>query len=246
MTASGAIAALIVAIPAGTHTPFYPSSEEEREIAVPAFRLDATPVTQGELLAFVQTHSEWRRDRVPRLLADARYLEGWEGPEDLGSIAPGAPATQVSWHAARAYCASMGGDLPTVTQWEYAADATATGPHGARKDPATLTAMLDWYGQGGATRPGPVGQSPPNHYGLFDMFGLVWEWTLDFNSLLVADDAREAGDEEQLRFCGAGAISSADAEDYASFMRFAFRSSLVAASTTGHLGFRCAYPSSSF
>lgn len=42
------------------------------------------------------------------------------------------------------------------------------------------------------------------------------------------------------RFCGAGAVTAADKNDYASFMRIAFRSSLKAGYTAGSLGFRCA------
>jgi formylglycine-generating enzyme required for sulfatase activity len=41
-------------------------------------------------------------------------------------------------------------------------------------------------------------------------------------------------------FCGAGALSSADKENYAAFMRFAFRSGLKGKSATWNLGFRCA------
>jgi len=45
---------------------------------------------------------------------------------------------------------------------------------------------------------------------------------------------------DRARFCGEGALSTADREHYAVLMRIAFLSSLEAAYTTASLGFRCA------
>jgi formylglycine-generating enzyme required for sulfatase activity len=73
-----------------------------------------------------------------------------------------------------------------------------------------------------------------------DLHDLVWEWVLDFNAPMLGSDARDAGDAERMRFCGAGALTASDKEDYASYMRLAMRSSLRASYTTGSLGFRCA------
>jgi sulfatase modifying factor 1 len=227
----------VVSIPGGEHRPFYPPSPEQQLIQVAPFRLDATPVTNAEYLAFLGEHPEWQDP--PEILAEDRYLQSWTSPGELGQLDPQAPVTDVSWHAARAYCQARGGDLPTVTEWEFAADATTTQASGARKDPATLALILDWYAERGDI--GPVRQREPDVHGVYDMHGLVWEWTLDFNSQLISGDAREAGDADRVRFCGAGALDATDPEDYASFMRFAYRSSLTANATTSNLGFRCAY-----
>jgi formylglycine-generating enzyme required for sulfatase activity len=72
------------------------------------------------------------------------------------------------------------------------------------------------------------------------MHGLVWEWTDDFSSLLVDSDNRNQGDPDASRFCGAGALSMDDRDNYAVLMRVALLSSLEAKSTTMNLGFRCA------
>ena len=48
---------------------------------------------------------QWRRDSVPRILADGDYLGHWSGPLELGPRAtPAQPVTRVSWFAAQAYC----------------------------------------------------------------------------------------------------------------------------------------------
>lgn len=75
-----------------------------------------------------------------------------------------------------------------------------------------------------------------------DLHGLIWEWVDDFNSLLVSADSRDQNDPDRLKFCGAGALSLRDTENYAVLMRVAMLSSLKAADTTVNLGFRCAKP----
>jgi formylglycine-generating enzyme required for sulfatase activity len=72
------------------------------------------------------------------------------------------------------------------------------------------------------------------------MHGVVWEWVADFSTAMVTGDARgDTGLDRQL-FCGSGAQGAKDIQDFASFMRYAFRSSLKASYTVPNLGFRCA------
>lgn len=68
---------------------------------------------------------------------------------------------------------------------------------------------------------------------------VVWEWVLDFNSVLMGTDDRSQGSEDQGQFCGGGAANSKDAKDYAAFMRYGFRSSLRGNYAIKNLGFRC-------
>ena len=227
-----------VAIGGGTYRPLYPADPQAPETAVRAFRLDARPVTRGEFAAFVAERPEWQRGRVAEVFADPGYLARWTSPSTPDGR-PAQPVVAVSWFAARAYCAARGKRLPTADEWEYAARASATETD-ATADPAWRAEILAWYARPSTGDLPDVASGAPNVWGVHDLHGVVWEWVDDFNGLLVAGDAREAGDAERNRFCGSGALSAADAEDYASFMRIAFRSSLEARYTTANLGFRCA------
>jgi len=62
----------------------------------------------------------------------------------------------------------------------------------------------------------------------------------DFGSLMVSGDSRVQGDPDKLAFCGAGALSAQDRDNYPILMRIAYLSALQARSTGRVLGFRCA------
>lgn len=85
-----------------------------------------------------------------------------------------------------------------------------------------------------------AGLQTPNVYGVQDLHGLVWEWVEDYSSLMIASDSRNQGDADRLKFCGAGALSMNDRDNYAVLMRVAMLSSLDGHDTTANLGFRCA------
>lgn len=209
-------------------------------VRVAPFELMRTPVSNAQFLAFVQAHPQWRRDRVGRVFADGRYLAHWRTPIALAdNVQARQPVTQVSWFAASAYCESQGARLPTWTQWEYAASADET-RRDARKDPVWRERILSWYSRPSSKALPRAGLQTPNAYGVQDLHGLVWEWTDDFSSLLVSGDNRNQGDADKSRFCGAGALSMDDRENYAVLMRVAMLSSLEADDTTTNLGFRCA------
>ena len=173
-------------------------------------------------------------------MADARYLDHWAGPLKLTGVAQAKqPVVNVSWFAASAYCEAQGARLPTWSEWEYAAAADETRTD-ARKDPAWRERILSWYSRPSNHALPRAGLQTPNAYGVQDLHGLVWEWTDDFSSLMIAADNRKQGDPDKTKFCGAGALSMDDRDNYAVLMRVAMLSSLDAKSTTANLGFRCA------
>jgi sulfatase modifying factor 1 len=233
----------IVHIPAGSYLPLYgapqaPGATSRPRVRVASFDIDEHAVTNAAYLDFVRAHPEWRRSRVSALLADGGYLRHWAGDLELGVNAPPAsPVVNVSWFAARAYLQSVGEDLPTVDQWEYVAAANATS-RDASRDPAFLERLRLWYGRPTpATLPAATA-APRNVYGVSGLHGLVWEWTLDFNSSLVTGESRADSDLDRTRYCGSGAAGAANFEDYAAFMRYAYRSSLEANYAVANLGFR--------
>ena len=237
----GTFAADYVAIPAGALTSVLANDADAGPTPINAFSIRATPVTNAEFLAFVKRERQWRRGRAPTTFADASYLNQWKSATELANAASDQqPVVSVSWFAAEAFCESEGARLPTWYEWEYVAAADAT-KRDARADPLWRAQILNWYSQPSNTPLHNVG-GEANAYGVRDMHGLVWEWVDDFNALLVSADSRNQGDPDKLQFCGAGAISLKDRDNYAVLMRVALLSSLGAADTTNNLGFRCVKP----
>ena len=227
-------------LPGGAFRTALKYEDQKGRVRIAPFELMRMPVTNAQFLAFVKANPQWRRDRVAGVFAEDRYLAHWRSPTTLvDDVQARQPVTQVSWFAASAYCESQGARLPTWTQWEYAAAADET-RRDARKDPAWRERILSWYSRPSSKALPRAGLQTANVYGVQDLHGLVWEWTDDFSSLLVSSDNRNQGDADKSKFCGAGALSMDDRENYAVLMRVAMLSSLEADDTTTNLGFRCA------
>lgn len=213
--------------------------DSQGRVVIQPFEMMTHPVTNATFLAFVTMHPEWRRANVPSVYAESRYLSHWSGPLTLGPMAqPNQPVTHVSWFAANAFCEAHGARLPVWLEWEYAAAADAT-HEDARSDPAWRETILGWYARPSTRSLPDVARGTADIHGVHDLHGLVWEWVDDFASMLVSADNRDQDDADRLRFCGAGALSTDDRENYPVLMRIAMLSSLEAADTTGNLGFRC-------
>jgi formylglycine-generating enzyme required for sulfatase activity len=201
--------------------------------AVSQFKIMKYAVTKEEFEIFLKKNPEWSKEEAAAPFVDQSYLEDFKNPSSKR-----VPVTQVSWFAAKAYCESLGMRLPSVNEWEYVA-AASENLRDANRNPAFLKRILEWYGEPKGKELKNVGSIYKNVYGVWDLHGLIWEWVDDFNSSFVTGESRQDGSLNKDMFCGAGAISSGDKENYAAFMRFAFRSSLKGNSSVWNLGFRC-------
>lgn len=220
----------------GSYIPLY--GADSAWVKVDDFLLDPYPVTNSAFLKFVKENPEWKKSGVKKLFADERYLYNWESDYALGeNISEKSPVTNVSWFAAKRFCECQGKRLPTLDEWEYAAMADEDTPD-ARVKESYNQKILSWY-ETPKTFENKIGSTFKNYWGVYDLHGLVWEWTLDFNTVLLSGESRNDSGDRNL-FCGSSAVGATDLMNYAAFMRYAFRGSIKARYSIKNLGFRCA------
>lgn len=221
----------MASIPGGSYRPLY-LKKDTPMISVKPFQIDKTPVTNAEFAQFIKGHPQWQRGKVGAKQAEPNYLKHWgkNGPQAADA---NKPATNVSWFAAHAYCAALGKRLPTTDEWEFVGLASELQANGSN-EPSYNRTILSWY-ENGSKGLKNVRQNKANFYGVYDMHGLIWEWTSDFNSSQITSGTLKASD-----FCGTGAVNSSDPSNYAAFLRYGIRTSLQPNFVLQNLGFRCA------
>lgn len=226
----------MVTIKGGSYIPLY--GRDSMQVNINDFEMDVYPVTNTEYLAFVKKYPKWKRSKVKPLFADKNYLVQWKNDTLLSTQQnPNGPITNISWFAANDYCACQGKRLPTVDEWEYVAMANKEMAD-ARKLKSYNEYILSWY-EKPKTNENLIGSTFKNYWGVYDLHGLVWEWTADFNSVLITGESRKDVDKDSNLFCGSAAIGASDLMNYAAFMRYAIRGSLKAKYAMKNLGFRC-------
>lgn len=183
----------------------HPNSSPPNRVTVDAFRIGVYPVTNAAYGAFIR-----ETDRL------------WRSPDGFAADRQNAPATDLTWHDARAYCdwltvrwrgegriaADEAVRLPTEPEWERAArgdqpdagDEVIVYPWGSRWIDDAANSEEAGFNTTCTVGLFPKGRSP---YGCHDMAGQVWEWgttlwgedmgTPSFR-YPYADDGREAAD----------------------------------------------------
>lgn len=164
-------------IPAGRVTLGKPG-----EFIVAPFAIAKYPVTNAQYQAFISDEG-YETDQWWQGLAE-RFTE----PDTPNWTTDNHPRERVNWYEAVAFCRWLSSKveqavtLPTEMQWQWAAqgDEGREYPWGRSFDTAKCNTEESGIGQTTPVDRYPQGQSP---YGVTDMSGNVWEWTLtDYNS----------------------------------------------------------------
>lgn len=164
-------------IPAGTFLMGSPDHERGRhddevphEVTITAgFYLQTTQVTQGQWQAVMG-----------------------KNPSSFQNLGEDCPVEQVSWFECLKFISrlnSMGEGtyrLPAEAEWEYASRAGSKTAFALGEitalfcDHDPILDSIGWYGGNSDRHTHPVGQKAPNAWGLYDMYGNVYEWCQDW------------------------------------------------------------------
>ncbi|MCZ8129390.1 MAG: SUMF1/EgtB/PvdO family nonheme iron enzyme [Microcystis sp. LE19-114.1B] len=183
----------MVAIPGGTFTMGTEDEEIERlvkkfdwerfrwerpqhRVTVSSFYMGRYPITQSQWKAIAAT---------AKIDIDLKTNPSNFKGDEL-------PVESVNWYQATEFCKRLSREtkreyrLPSEAEWEYACRAGTTTPFYFGE---TITGELANYDASNTyaeeakgeyrKQTTPVGQFPPNAFGLYDMHGNVWEWCAD-------------------------------------------------------------------
>lgn len=170
----------MVRIPPGTFVMGSPVTEKDRD-------LDEDPLTNVTLSYgfWMGKYEVTQREYEAIMGSNPSWFKG----------DPNRPVEQVTWKDATAYCARLteieqaagrlpagyAYRLPTEAEFEYACRAGTATRFSFGDDPDyTQLGQFAWYGDNSANATHPVGQKTPNPFGLYDIYGNVWEWCLDW------------------------------------------------------------------
>jgi formylglycine-generating enzyme required for sulfatase activity len=220
-------------------------------------------------LVFVQTNGpvdlrDWSQWWT--LLRGANWRHPY-GPKSSTKGLANHPVVHVTYGDALAYATWAGKEMPTEAEWEFAARGGLDSAEYAWGDefmPGGRAMANTWQGafpyerKTGFRRTSPTRSYPPNGYGLYDMIGNVWEWTVDWWSSAHAVDAAKACCAPQNPRGGAEVQSYDPAQpevriprkvikggshlcapSYCRRYRPAARHAEPVDTSTSHLGFRC-------
>ncbi|GBL13735.1 serine/threonine-protein kinase pkn1 [Microcystis aeruginosa NIES-1211] len=184
------------------------SFDDERpqhEVNVPPFFMGKYPITQAQWKAIASRTdlkvkkdldpdpSHFKDPPKPPLKRGASDSPPFEGGARGGSPTRwDRPVEKVNWYDAVEFCARLSKltgreyRLPSEAEWEYACRAGTTTPfyfgETITGELANYDASYTYAGEpNGEYREEttPVGQFPPNAFGLYDMHGNIWEWCAD-------------------------------------------------------------------
>ena len=268
LTLSDPVEIELVWIPAGTFhrgdTTGKGQTDERptRDVTLPGFWMMRTEVTRGMYRRFVTDsgHDSGNSCWV--------HEGDWKEKNGLDWRAPGFrqddshPVTCVNWHDARAFSDWLNRStgekfrLPSEAEWEYAARAGSNSTRYMGENALALCshanaadrrALKDYPGfavndcDDGYTRTAPVASYTASPWGLYDIYGNVWEWVEDcwqssYRGTPVDGTAHAGGDCSRRGFRGGGY------GDIPHFARSTLRNRGLAIHRKDDIGFRLIIP----
>jgi formylglycine-generating enzyme required for sulfatase activity len=192
----------MIPVPGGEVTIGSPESEAGRTedegpqftVVIEPFWMAKTELTWGEYKTFMRTYDVFKKlgDKKIRVVNESNKADAITVPTPLyepsHTFEHGddnkQPAVTMTQYAAKQYTKWLSGmsqvqyRLPTEAEWEHAARAGSKSAYAFGDDPAELEKYATFTDNApdGASK---VGTKLPNAFGLHDMHGNVWEWTID-------------------------------------------------------------------
>ena len=246
-----------VRINGGTFTMGSPSSEEGRfnnevqhQVTVSSFYMSRYEVTQKEYQDIMGTNpSSFKGDNLPvEIVSWYEAVEYCNARSRKEGLTPAYTIDKsqsdpnnsnryddlkwlVTWNRN-----ANGYRLPTEAEWEYACRAGTTTAYSTG---ASISDNTGWYEANSGNTTHPVGQKPPNAWGLYDMHGNVWEWCWDwygdYPSTAQTDPVGASSGSYRVLRGGSWSVS-------AQVVRSAFRSYFTPSYRYYGLGFRLVRP----
>ena len=204
----------MVVVPAGSFIMGSPEKEEGRD--ADEGPQQTVTIASFAIGKFEVTFAEW----------DACVVAGGciQRPDDRGWGRDRRPVINVSWNdIVQEYLPWLSRTtgktyrLPTEAEWEYSARARTTTPFSTGE--SISTSHANFKNPKGTV---DVGSFPPNHFGLHDMHGNVWEWVQACSSTTYAQTHRLAA-ELLGNWCSRSIRGGSWAVDRASALRVANR-----------------------
>jgi formylglycine-generating enzyme required for sulfatase activity len=235
----------------------------EHPVKLDSFWIDKFHVTNKQFAEFLNLNGNQGEGGVTWLEMESEFclIE-----DRIGVLLPkigfeNHPVIDVSWYGARAYCKWAGGRLPTEAEWEYAASGPNNSiyPWGNEYDCAKGNfydwtdedepEIYPWLGERGCDgfdHTSPVDAYPEgaSWIGVLDMAGNVWDWVSDWgpsfypSGLEINPTGPEAGREKMVR--------GGSWNNHETGVRTTMRGMYRPINRSYYIGFRCAYPASSF
>ncbi len=164
----------MVPLPSGVFTIGSPENEgyeDERpqhEVTIPGFFIGKYPITQAQWAVIASL------PKVERgLNLDPSCFKGNDRPVE-----------RISWYDAVEFCQRLSREtgrayrLPSEAEWEYACRAGSESKWCFGNNENELKDYA-WYANNSNAQTHPVGEKKSNQWGLYDIYGQVWEWCAD-------------------------------------------------------------------